>query len=324
MPGEQHVYLGVAAIVASQTMRQVMDLVMRAARTSATILITGETGTGKEIVARAIHHYSLRASKPWVDFNCAALPEHLVESELFGHEKGAFSGADSAKPGLFDLANTGTLFLDEIGELEMKVQVKLLRVLDGVPYYRVGGQRKIPVDARIVAATNQQLEAAVEARRFRADLFHRLNQCQIRIPPLRERRDDIVPIAEHFLRQYGEHARFSVEAKRALEHYAWPGNVRELRNAVIQAVVTAREYEIGVADLSFLHTSLHTSAPAKLAERSPLELDGVEKEAIFAALHQTGGHQQKAASLLGVSRRTLSRKLKLYYAETEKEVIHAS
>ena len=154
MPEEQRVYLGVAAIVASDAMRQVMDLVVRAARTNATILITGETGSGKEIVARAIHHYSLRAGRPWVDFNCAALPEHLVESELFGHEKGAFSGADSAKPGLFDLANTGTLFLDEIGELESRVQVKLLRVLDGVPYYRVGGQKKVAVDARIVAATN--------------------------------------------------------------------------------------------------------------------------------------------------------------------------
>jgi DNA-binding NtrC family response regulator len=320
MPGEQHIYLGVAAIVASQTMQQVMDLVIRAARTSATVLITGETGTGKEIVARAIHHYSLRSSKPWVDFNCAALPEHLVESELFGHEKGAFSGADTAKPGLFDLANTGTLFLDEIGELDMRVQVKLLRVLDGVPYYRVGGQKKIPVDARIVAATNQRLEAAVEARQFRADLFHRLNQCQIRVPPLRERRDDIIPIAEHFLRQHGEQARFSAEAKRALECYAWPGNVRELRNAVIQAVVAARAYEIGVADLPLLQAA----APAQPMERSHLELDGVEKDAILAALQQTGGHQQKAAGLLGVSRRTLSRKLKLYYAEAKKDTIHAS
>jgi DNA-binding NtrC family response regulator len=317
MPDKQHVYLGVAAIVASQTMCDVMDLVERAARTSATVLITGETGTGKEIVARAIHHYSLRASRPWVDFNCAALPEHLVESELFGHEKGAFSGADSVKAGLFDLANTGTLFLDEIGELELRVQVKLLRVLDGIPYYRVGGQKKIPVDARIVAATNQNLQAAVEARRFRADLFHRLNQCEIRVPPLRERRDDIVPIAEHFLRQHAEHARFSAEASRALERHSWPGNVRELRNAVIQAVVTARTYEIGIADLPPLQ------APAQPMVRSRMELDCVEKEAILAALQQTGGHQQKAATLLGVSRRTLSRKLKLYYAETEKDFIHA-
>ena len=320
MPDEQRVYLGVAAIVASQAMRQVMDLVVRVARTSAAVLITGETGSGKEIVARAIHHYSLRAARPWVDFNCAALPEHLVESELFGHEKGAFSGADSAKPGLFDLANTGTLFLDEIGELDLRVQVKLLRVLDGVPYYRVGGQKKIPVDARFVAATNQNLEAAIEARRFRADLFHRLNQCQIRVPPLRERCDDIVPIAEYFLRQHGEHARFSAGAKRALEIYCWPGNVRELRNVVIQAVVAARTYEIGIADLP----PLHAAAPAQPVGCRPLELDSVEKEAILAALHQTGGHQQKAATLLGVSRRTLSRKLKLYYAETEEDLIHVS
>jgi DNA-binding NtrC family response regulator len=320
MPYEERVYLGVVAIVASQAMRQLMDLVVRAARTSATILITGETGTGKEIVARAIHHYSLRANRPWVDFNCAALPEHLVESELFGHEKGAFSGADTLKPGLFDLANTGTLFLDEIGELDLRVQVKLLRVLDGVPYYRVGGQKKIAVDARIVAATNQHLEEEVEARRFRADLFHRLNQCQIRVPPLRERRDDIVPIAEHFLRRHAEHARFSAESKRALELYSWPGNVRELHNAVIQAVVVARTYEIGIADLP----PLKTAATAPGMEHSPLELDGVEREAILAALHQTGGHQQKAANLLGVSRRTLSRKLKLYYAETDKDFTHAS
>ena len=318
MPDEQRVYLGVAAIVASQTMRQVMDLVVRAARTSATILITGETGSGKEIVARAIHHYSLRAARPWVDFNCAALPEHLVESELFGHEKGAFSGADTAKPGLFDLANTGTLFLDEIGELDLRVQVKLLRVLDGVPYYRVGGQKKVAVDARIVAATNQNLEGAVEARRFRADLFHRLNQCPIRVPPLRERPDDIVPIAEHFLRQHGEQARFSAEAKRALELYSWPGNVRELRNAVTQAMVAARAYEIGIDDLP----PLQAAAPSRTIGRRDLELDSVEKVAILAALHQTGGHQQKAADLLGVSRRTLSRKLRLYYAETEKDFSH--
>lgn len=235
-------------------------------------------------------------------------------------EKGAFSGADSAKPGLFDLANTGTLFLDEIGELELRVQVKLLRVLDGVPYYRVGGQKKIAVDARIVAATNQNLEAAVAARRFRADLFHRLNQCPIRVPPLRERRDDIVPIAEYFLRQHGEHAGFSAEAKRALERYCWPGNVRELRNAVTQAVVAARTYEIGLADLP----PLLSAGLARPMGRGPLELDSVEKEAILAALHQTGGHQQKAANLLGVSRRTLSRKLKLYDAETGKDLLHAS
>ncbi len=162
-----------------------MELVVRVARTSAAVLIVGETGCGKEIVARAIHHFSLRSAKPWVDVNCGALPEQLMESELFGHEKGAFSGAEAAKPGLFEMAHGGTLFLDEVGELEPRMQVKLLRVLDGVPYYRVGGQKKIAVDTRILAATNRNLEEAVRAGRFRGDLYHRLNQCQVRVPPLR-------------------------------------------------------------------------------------------------------------------------------------------
>src|SRR5207253_2374467 len=197
----QHVYLGVAAIIASPAMAQVLDLVQRAARTSATILITGETGSGKEIIARAVHHYSLRMNKAWVDFNCAALPEHLVESELFGHEKGAFSGADAVKPGLFELAQHGTLFLDEVGELEPRMQVKLLRVLDGTPYYRLGGVRKVSVDVRIIAATNQDLEHMVGAGRFRGDLYHRLGQINLRVPSLRERPEDIVPLAQHFLAQ---------------------------------------------------------------------------------------------------------------------------
>jgi DNA-binding NtrC family response regulator len=314
MPAVQHVYLGVSAIVASPAMRQVMDLVERAARTSATILITGETGTGKEIVARAVHHYSLRVNKPWVDFNCAALPEHLVESELFGHEKGAFSGADAVKAGLFELAHGGTLFLDEVGELEPRMQVKLLRVLDGVPYYRVGGQKKVPVDARIVAATNQDLEAAVDRGRFRTDLFHRLNQCQVRVPPLRERRADIVPLAEHFLRQHAGHAEFSAEAKAALERYRWPGNVREVRNVVTSAVIAARDYIIGAGDLP----PLGQAAPP--AASQALGLECVERNAIFAALQKTGGHNQKTAELLGISRRTLTRKLNLYRREPEHSI----
>src|SRR3954451_21287622 len=168
-------FLGVTAVIASPAMRQTMELVEKVARTSTAVLIHGETGSGKEIVARAIHHFSLRSSKPWVDVNCGAFPDQLMESELFGHEKGAFSGADSAKPGLFEMANTGTLFLDEIGELEPRMQVKLLRVLDGVPHYRVGGQKKIQVNTRILAATNQDLEAGVRDGSFRSDLYHRLN-----------------------------------------------------------------------------------------------------------------------------------------------------
>jgi DNA-binding NtrC family response regulator len=315
---DTHLYLGVTAIVASHTMRSVMELVERVARTSANVLITGETGCGKEIVARAIHHYSLRTNKPWVDFSCAALPEHLVESELFGHEKGAFTGAETARAGLFELAHTGTLFLDEIGDLDLRMQVKLLRVLDGVPYYRVGGQKKVAVDARIVAATNQNLEAAVKHGEFRSDLFYRLNQCQIRVPPLRERRDDIAPIAEYFLHQHTPQATFSAAAICALECYQWPGNVRELRNVVTSAVVEARNYEIALADLPPLD-------PAALPVRGAADssLDEVEREAILAALHKTSGHHQKTADLLGISRRTLTRKLKLYRADAEENSIHA-
>jgi len=305
---DSHVYLGVTAVVASPVMRQLMELVKRVARTSASVLITGETGTGKEIVARAIHYYSLRTNRPWVDFNCAALPEHLVESELFGHEKGAFSGADAVKPGLFEMAHSGTLFLDEIGELDVRVQVKLLRVLDGVPYYRVGGQKKVAVDARILAATNQDLEVKVERGRFRSDLFYRLSQCEIRIPPLRERRDDIVPIAEHFLRAHSAEAEFSEDAKRALQEYRWPGNIRELRNVVTRAVVAARDYRILLEDLPPLASHPFTGT-------SESRVDGVEREAILSELVKTGGHHQKAADLLGISRRTLTRKLKLYRYE---------
>src|SRR5271170_1387293 len=194
-------YLGMPAIVVSPAMLQVIDMVQRVGQTNATVLITGESGVGKELVARAVHHYSLRCHKSWVDVSCAALPEHLIESELFGYEKGAFSGADGSKPGLFELAHNGTLFLDEIGELEPRMQVKLLRVLDGTPYYRLGGVRKVTVDVRIVAATNQNLEDMVRSGRFRGDLYHRLCQIQLRIPPLRDRIEDIVPIAEHFLGQ---------------------------------------------------------------------------------------------------------------------------
>src|SRR6266568_3255891 len=171
-------FLGMRAIIASPAMRQLLGFVERVAQTNASVLIAGESGSGKEVIARALHHYSLRCSKAWVDVSCAALPEHLVESELFGYEKGAFSGADSPKPGLFELADTGTLFLDEVGELEPKTQVKLLRVLDGAAYFRLGGHNKVSVDVRIIAATNQPLEKTVKAGRFRSDLFHRLSQIQ--------------------------------------------------------------------------------------------------------------------------------------------------
>ncbi len=192
-------FLGLMTVVASPRMRQTLELASRMARTGATVLIEGESGSGKEVLARAIHHFSSRHNRAWVDVNCAALPEQLMESELFGHEKGAFSGADHAKPGLFELAHAGTLFLDEIGELDSRMQVKLLRVLDNAPYYRLGGTKKIDVDVRVVAATNVPLEAAVGEGRFRNDLYHRLTMLRICVPPLRERPEDVEALAQHFL-----------------------------------------------------------------------------------------------------------------------------
>ena len=315
----QACFLGLPAVIASPVMRQLMQMVERIARTTASVLIIGETGSGKEIVARAVHHFSLRSSKPWVDVNCAALPDHLMESELFGYERGAFSGADTAKPGLFEMANGGTLFLDEIGELDPRMQVKLLRVLDGVPYYRLGGQKKVQVSTRILTATNQDLEAAVRAGNFRGDLYHRLNQCQIRVPPLRERIDDIVPLAEHFLRQHSERAWFSEEAKQLIRGYHWPGNARELRNAVTAAMVRAQGDLIDAPEICI------SRAHGNAAARSPgdLRLDGLERDAILEALRKTGGHHQQAADLLGISRRTLSRKLKLYGPEPRGEPSYA-
>jgi len=311
-------YLGMPAIISSPGMQQLIELVERIAQTNAAVLITGESGSGKELIARAVHHYSLRCAKPWVDVSCAALPEHLVESELFGYERGAFSGADSPKPGLFELANHGTLFLDEVGELEPRMQVKLLRVLDGVAYFRLGGTRKVTVDVRIVAATNQDLEHMVETGQFRSDLYHRLGQICLRVPPLRERAEDIVPLAEHFLKQSNLDRHFSADALQALQRHRWPGNVRELRNVVTKAAVLARDSEIGAGDLLL--------APLRVpAESAPVttvpsaNLDGMEKNTILRVLAQTNGHQQRAAELLGISRRTLSRKLKLYGREAVRE-----
>ena len=300
-------------------MRQLLGLVERIAQTNAAVLISGESGSGKELIARAVHHYSLRCAKPWVDVSCAALPEHLVESELFGYEKGAFSSADAPKPGLFELANHGTLFLDEIGELEPRMQVKLLRVLDGVPYYRLGGVRKVAVDVRVVAATNQDLERMVRSGDFREDLYHRLGQICLQVPSLRERPEDIVPLAEHFLKQTNPASSFASEALRELQRYSWPGNVRELRNVVTKAAVLARNSEIQASDLVFAQPGPVGVVGLARAVANPSNLDGMEKTTILQVLAQTNGHQQKAAELLGISRRTLSRKLKLYGREASRQ-----
>ncbi len=311
-------FLGMAAIIASRPMQEILDLVHRVAQTSVTVLIGGESGSGKELVARAVHHFSLRAARPWVDVSCAALPENLIESELFGYEKGAFSGADAGKPGLFELANQGTLFLDEIGELEPRMQVKLLRVLDGVPYYRLGGVRKISVDVRVIAATNRDLEAMVSAGQFRGDLYHRISQIVIRVPPLRERIEDIVPLAEHFLRLQNPELFLSDTAKEALCSWRWPGNIRELRNIITRAAVLARGLEIRRTDLPI--DIQHAQYSVTMQPAPPAgDLDGMERRMILQALADTHGHHQRAAQRLGISRRTLSRKLKSYAMEDARQ-----
>jgi two-component system, NtrC family, response regulator AtoC len=297
-------------VIRSASLQRVMKLAEKVARHPAAVLIVGETGSGKEMIARTIHSHSLRCNQPLVDVNCAAIPENLVESELFGYEKGAFSGADAIKLGFFEMANKGTLFLDEIGDLDLKIQVKLLRVLDGVPYYRLGGNKKVSVDVRVVAATNQHLEDLVKAGRFRSDLYHRLAQFKLEVPPLRERPEDIVGIAEQVLHQHYPESRFSRDAIDALTSYAWPGNVRELKNVVFGAVLQAKDAqsEISASDLRFPDS-------VSLRRRSvptDSDLDQVEKRAILHALEDSGGNQGKAAEALGISRRTLIRKLKIY------------
>jgi PAS domain S-box-containing protein len=302
---------GTEFILASPVMHKFMTLVDRVASHTETVLVTGETGTGKELIARTIHESSTRRSRPWVDINCAALPENLVESELFGYEKGAFSGADSSKPGLFELADRGTLFLDEIGELQLQTQVKLLRVLDGQPFYRLGGNRKIKVDVRIVAATNQDLESAVKGGRFRQDLFHRLGQFQLRVPPLRERPEDIVALAEHFLRLKAPNKSFSEQAISALLSHPWPGNIRELRNLVARMAMESSGSEIDFTKL----TAALTGEPTAMRQTASMpvsNLDSMEEQMIIKALERTGGQRTQAAEQLGISRRTLSRKLKEY------------
>ena len=298
-------FLGAPFLICSPAMRELMALTERIARTKAAVLINGETGSGKELTARAIHCYSTRSSKPWVDVSCGALPEHLVESEFFGYEKGAFSSAEAPKPGFFELANGGTLFLDEIGQLEPRMQGKLLRVLDGNPYYRLGGIRKVTVDVRIVAATNVNLVEAVQSGQFRSDLFHRLSQFTLTVPPLRQRREDIIPLAEFFLEREHPGLQLSPEAGLLLQRYSWPGNVRQLRNVITTAAILASGTCIRADDL-----------PPQIrfpeADTTEHRLEDVERRTIFATLASAKGHRREAAAQLGISARTLSRKLKAY------------
>jgi DNA-binding NtrC family response regulator len=303
--------LGKSFVYASASMRELVQTAQRVARSNAAVLITGESGSGKELIARAVHQYSLRCNNPWIDVNSGALPEHLVESELFGYEKGAFSGAESAKPGMFELAHTGTLFLDEIAELEPRTQVKLLRVLDGAPYYRLGGVHKVAVEVRVIAATSRDLEEVMQRGAFRSELYYRLSQIHLKVPPLRERPEDIVPLAEFFLRESAPACTFSDEALHAFQRHTWPGNVRELRNTVVAASVLAQGPEITLSDLP-----PELNARVRVLHAGPTtRLKEIEQQMITQVLAKTGGSFQRAATMLGISKRTLSRKLRRYGIE---------
>ncbi len=304
-------------------MQRLLDQVAQVARTDATVLIEGESGTGKELIARAIHGNSARAEGPFVPVNCAALPETLLESELFGHVKGAFTGAAAARKGLFEEADRGTIFLDEIGDTTPAMQAKLLRVLQDGEIRRVGSNAPIRVNVRVLAATNKRLDEQVRAGAFREDLFYRLNVVSLRVPPLRERREDVVALVHHFLQRARERlgkpmADFTREALDVLQHHAWPGNVRELENAVERAVVLCRGDRIAPEDLppSVLDRS---SGGLAAPGYSGLALRDVEREHILATLRECHGNQAKAADLLGIGRNTLWRKLKEYGVKPSEE-----
>lgn len=295
---------------------EMLTLADRAAATDATVLIVGESGTGKELVARRIHRRSRRAKGPFVPVNCAAIPENLAESELFGHEKGAFTGADRRRIGRFEQADGGTLFLDEVGELPEPLQAKLLRALEERSIERVGGSKPVPLDIRLVAATNRDLEEEVAAGRFRGDLYYRLNVIQLRIPPLRERRGDLevlVPaLVEAISRRLGlEGKRITEAAMQRLQAYDWPGNVRELRNVIERALIVAPGDEVRPEHLPPLGRQPRPR-PSAGGEEAPLSLEEREKQAILEALERTGGHREKAAKLLGISVRTLYNRLQQY------------
>jgi DNA-binding NtrC family response regulator len=307
---------GLPGIIASSSgMRRVLDLVARVAPTDATVLIGGESGTGKELIAKAIHHASAHASGPFVAVNCGALPEALLESELFGHVKGAFTGASAAKTGLFEEAHQGTLFLDEIGELPQQLQVKLLRALQSGEVRPVGSNQATTVASRVLAATNRDLEQMVRQGGFREDLFYRLNVITIALPPLRERREDIPALTEHFLERLsakqGRSLRLSPDALDRLLGYAWPGNVRELENAIERAAILSRTDAVRIEDLPpHVAAGLVLGQAPALPEQQSLAV--MEKSHIIQTLERCGWSYSRAAEALGIGRTTLWRKVKEY------------
>ncbi len=303
----------------SRVMVELLETVALVAPTEATVLITGESGTGKELIASAIHLNSPRREKPFIQLNCAAITETLLESELFGHEKGAFTGADRRKEGRFRLANRGSIFLDEISEMSVAMQAKLLRVLQEQEIQRVGGEEVLRIDVRVIAATNRDLKAEIEGGRFREDLYYRLNVVTLPVPALRERREDIPLLAQHFLDSFAEKNRkqikgFTPQAMDRLVRYDWPGNVRELMNAVERGVILCRgDY---VSEMDFPLSVSDVPAPEREAVReellADLPLEEVEKVTILKTLESAGGNKSETARRLGITRRTLHKKLKKY------------
>jgi two-component system nitrogen regulation response regulator GlnG len=335
----------------SEAMQQVFKLIGQLAATDATALITGESGTGKELVARAIYHHSDRSTQPFLAVNCAAIPEQLLESELFGHERGAFTGATLQRIGKFEQCNAGTIFLDEIGDMTPATQTKILRVLQSGTFERVGGNVPIKVDVRVIAATNKPLEEAVAARQFREDLFYRLNVVRIHIPPLRERREDVRLLVNYFLKRFGREQQTSPKSIstgviKALEQYHWPGNVRELENVIRRALVVAKGDAILLSDLppeipgqsSTASVAAPASAPAaatgepavtdvvslarrlfQWARKDPKLkiIPTVERELVLQSLKETNGNQLQAAKLLGITRATLRKRIEKFGIQRE-------
>jgi len=314
-------------VAESLQMKEALRLVSRVAPSDTSVMITGESGVGKELIAQAIHRLSRRSDKPFIDLNCAALQENLLESELFGHEAGAFSGARARKLGLFEIADGGTLFLDEVMEMPMPLQSKLLRALETRSFFRVGGVKKVDVDVRLIAATNRDKDVAINEGVFRADLMYRINSFEINIPPLRERREDIEPLARHLLHKLAGHnePEMSPPAIEALNAFDWSGNVRQLRNCLERAIllsdnnmITPRElppeiaYRTDKTSVSVSYNTPQSNGVSSFQNASPTNLRDSERQQIINALEKTGWHRGKTAELLGISPSTLYRRLREY------------
>jgi DNA-binding NtrC family response regulator len=304
----------------SPQIRKVLEIVKKIAKSNASILITGETGTGKELIAALVHYNSLRAQQSFVKVNCAALQENLLESELFGHEKGAFTSADRQRIGRFEQASGGTLFLDEIGDMSPSTQSKVLRVLQEQEFERLGGMKTIKVDVRIIAATNKNLKEGITNNLFRDDLYYRLNTVSIEMPALRERKEDILPLANFFVKKYSEELKksivgFTPQAAKYLTRHNWPGNIRELQNTIERAVLMAESNVVGIEDLSLSSNNGDSSSPNLMGIKIPpcgIKLEDLEKNTIVEALKMSNWIQKDAAELLGVSRRVLNYKVKIH------------